>query len=320
MICYLKYDFDCSWLSNAYMPPYWGSALRGGLGKWLRQTSCILKTRNCNGCAVRASCAYGFIFETENIQSGQRKGNINVRPHPIVLELPFPCDFSTDEGMGFRFSILLMDRANEFFHHILFSIVKLGLEDGIGARTRQGYGRFQVDSVRCGDEVVYDRKGAEIKKPSALRKLDLDEMSIKKKAEVCMGKNNLEVKFETPFRVKYKGRFSQKVPFHLLIRTALRRLSSLEAAYGQGEPEIDYSGLIKAAEEIKTVREDLRWAEVPRYSSRQKSKMMIGGPVGTVTYKGDDLGRFLSFLKYCEVVHLGKQTFFGFGKMRVISE
>ncbi len=320
MIQFNRFDFRATWQSDALMPAYWGSALRGGLGKWLRQTSCILRTRGCDGCAVRASCAYGFIFETENIQSDRERGNINARPHPIVVELPFPCDFSTNKGMSFDFSILLMNRANEFFHHVLFSIVKLGQEDGIGARARQGYGRFQVDSVRCGEEVVYDRKSAEIKKPSAVRKLNLQEMSTERKNEDAMGRDKLEVGFETPFRAKYKGRFSRKVPFHLLIRTALRRISSLETAYGQGEPDLDYSGLIKAAEEVKTVREELQWAEVPRFSSRQKSKMMIGGPVGTVTYQGEDVCRFLPFLKYCEDVHLGKQTFFGLGKIRVIPE
>ncbi len=307
MVTYHIFCFQCKWQKEAIMPPYWGSALRGGMGKWLKKISCILRSRTCDHCTVRASCAYGFIFETEHLSNTGSK-NAHSRPHPIVLKLPYPCNFGTDKGDGFEFSILLMDKAVDYFPHLLYSLIKLGQQDGLGARAHQGLGRFQVDKVTCNGELVFERQAAEVKKPAFCKKLELhpEENGVKR----------FRLEFATPFRVKHQGRFVQQVPFHLLIRAALRRISSLEFHYGQGEPQLDYRGLVQEAEKVKTVREDVTWREVPRYSSRQKSKMTIGGVVGSATYEGE-LGKFLPLLRYCEVVHLGKQTFFGLGKVRI---
>ncbi len=104
------------------------------------------------------------------------------------------------------------------------------------------------------------------------------------------------------------------MPFHVLIRAALRRISSLESAYGQGEPALDYTGLVAEAEMVETLEESVRWEEVPRYSTPQRTKMMIGGVVGRVVYRGA-LGPFLPLLAYCETIHLGKQTVFGLGRI-----
>ena len=287
------------------MPTFWGSAIRGGLGKWLRKTSCVLRSRKCDGCSIRSACAYGFIFETEKTKGK----NVNSRPHPIVLEPPVPAPESTRRGDIFYFNVILLDAANDFLPHMIYSLIKLGQEDGIGARTRHGYGRFVIESITCDGQTIFSHEAQELKRPAQKRILELSTNT----KEQC---NRLEVRFETPFRVKYKGKFSKEIPFHLLVRTALRRISSLESAYAGSEPPVDYKGLIADAKNVNTVSQGLCWQDVPRYSSRQKSKMMIGGPVGRVTYQGN-LSRFLPYLRYCEKVHLGKQTFFGLGKISI---
>ena len=307
VIQYQKYEFHCRWTSPALLHAYWGSAIRGGLGRWLRKACCVLRASRCSGCAVRQGCGYSLIFETERLDSNRAK--VNARPHPVILEPPFPAPASTGKGDCFSFSMILIDRANEFLPHIIYSITRMGKEDGMGAKANQGHGRFALASVTCNSEVLYDEGAGELRRPSGMHTLSL------RQGEEGPA-SRIEVRFETPFRAKHKGRFSNSVPFHLLVRAALRRISSLEAAYGPGEPELDYPGLVSSAEEVKTVHEELAWQELPRYSTRQHRKMTIGGPVGTVTYQGN-MGRFLPLLEYCETVHLGKQTFFGLGKIRV---
>ena len=44
--------------------------------------------------------------------------------------------------------------------------------------------------------------------------------------------------------------------------------------------------------------------------------MNMGGITGAVTYEGE-LGEFMSLLDLAAEVHLGKQTTFGLGKVRV---
>jgi len=290
------------------MPNYWGSALRGGLGKWLKKVTCVLRHTKCRDCPIRNSCAHGYIFETESIKPSSKQ-TINARPHPIVLQLPYPTTFSTNEGDSFSFSIILIDMAQNFLPHIIYSLTKLGKEDGIGAKAKQGFGRFEITSIKTDELIIYEKGNGDLTLPESSKTLDISNSN---KAPV----SNIEVHFLTPLRVKYKGKFQNRISFQLLLRTALRRISSLETFYGNGEPELDHSNLIYKAYEVDIQSEELKWQEVPRYSSRQKQKMMIGGVVGKVQYHGE-LEQFLPFLKYCEAVHLGKQTFFGLGKIQL---
>ena len=70
------------------------------------------------------------------------------------------------------------------------------------------------------------------------------------------------------------------------------------------------------AQAVATDETGLRWFDWERYSSRQDQKMLMGGLVGRVRYTGD-LDEFLPLLRFCEQVHLGKQTTFGLGQIRL---
>lgn len=129
----------------------------------------------------------------------------------------------------------------------------------------------------------------------------------------------LIVRLETPLRLKHQNKFQNRLPFHLLIRTALRRISALEETYSAGEPDLDYRGLVRGAEQVATVRSNCKWVEIERYSSRQRTAMLIGGLLGTITYEGE-LAEFEPLLQYCATTHLGKQTSFGLGKISVQGE
>jgi len=106
--------------------------------------------------------------------------------------------------------------------------------------------------------------------------------------------------------------------FHLLVRAALRRVSTLENGHGNGEPDLDYPGLVKRAGAITIKNSDCRWQELTRYSNRQQTAMLLGGLQGSIEYQGD-LTEFVPLLRYCETVHLGKQTTFGLGRIEVLA-
>ena len=73
----------------------------------------------------------------------------------------------------------------------------------------------------------------------------------------------------TPMRLKFKNRLKADLPFHVLVRAMLRRVSSLLEYYDGGEPQLDYRGLVKRAEDVKIISSDLRWFDWRRYSFRQ---------------------------------------------------
>jgi len=117
-------------------------------------------------------------------------------------------------------------------------------------------------------------------------------------------------------RRKEGNDLTHALPFHVLVRACLRRIAALEAAYGGGEPELDYSGLVARAREVRGSRSRLGWQDLRRYSNRQKTTVSLSGLCGDVTYEGE-LTEFLSILRYGEQVHIGKQTVFGLGRIRV---
>ncbi|MFH1114080.1 MAG: CRISPR system precrRNA processing endoribonuclease RAMP protein Cas6, partial [Pseudomonadota bacterium] len=128
--------------------------------------------------------------------------------------------------------------------------------------------------------------------------------------------DELTVVLQTPLRFKYENRLQGDMPFHILIRTALRRIADVNNHWGDGEPPLDYRGLVRHAEEVETAESNLKWLGFRRYSNRQERSVSMGGLTGHVKYRGN-LNRFVPLLHYCEQVHLGKATTFGFGKIGI---
>jgi CRISPR/Cas system endoribonuclease Cas6 (RAMP superfamily) len=95
----------------------------------------------------------------------------------------------------------------------------------------------------------------------------------------------------------------------------LRRISSLFNYYGDGEPDLDYRGLVRRAEDVRIANSNLKWFDWRRYSNRQDQAMLMGGIVGSVTYMGQ-IEEYMPLINFCSKIHLGKQTSFGLGKIK----
>ncbi|MBV5329964.1 MAG: hypothetical protein JZU65_20455, partial [Chlorobium sp.] len=79
-----EYIFHCRWTTEARLPAYLGSALRGAFGWALKKSSCSLRRQECATCILRGQCAYAWIFETERYIDAAGH-NINARPHPYMF-------------------------------------------------------------------------------------------------------------------------------------------------------------------------------------------------------------------------------------------
>ena len=127
----------------------------------------------------------------------------------------------------------------------------------------------------------------------------------------------MRLNFITPTRIKFGGKYTDNVEFSIIFRNLLRRISLLSYFHCNEELDLDYKGMIKKAEEVRTLEKDVRWIDIERYSTRQGRRMKIGGFVGEAFYEGE-LSPFLPFLRLGEFVHLGKGTSFGLGKYRIV--
>jgi len=293
-----NYQFTCRLAEEAILPAFKGSTLRGGLGHALKKTVCALRRRQCSDCLLVASCAYAFIWE-----GGDDPGR---RPLPYLLIPPDDSRRSWRAGEYFNFNLILLGRANDYLPHLIYAVKEMG-DSGLGKKSLSS-GRFDLEKITLGEEVIWE--GDTLQSPARLPDLVLQPAPaavIPELRLVCL----------SPVRLKYANHLIGDLPFHLLIRAAMRRISSLEAAHGQGEPPLDYRGLAARAADVGIREADCRWLEFERYSNRQKSGMLLGGVQGTIRYQGDNLADFLPLLRYCEVVGLGKQTTFGLGRIKV---
>lgn len=74
----------------------------------------------------------------------------------------------------------------------------------------------------------------------------------------------------------------------------------------------------RASEAIRLVESHIAPYDWERYSNRQRTRMKLGGVVGTATYAGD-LAPFLPLLSLGEWLHVGKGATFGLGKYQILN-
>jgi CRISPR/Cas system endoribonuclease Cas6 (RAMP superfamily) len=183
--------------------------------------------------------------------------------------------------------------------------------DGIGRKRNNTGGRFVLKDVLSGGKLVYSSENQKIETENAYSRLELKSPQAPEE-EI----SRLRLDLITPLRLKFENRLNADLPFHVLIRAALRRVSSLFSFYNNGEPELDYRGLVKRAEEVCIKENQLKWYDWRRYSFRQEQGMLMGGITGKVVYEGK-IAEFIPLLELCEKLHIGKQTAFGLGKFEM---
>lgn len=299
------FTIHCRWTTEARLPNYLGSTLRGAFGWALKKSSCALKNQHCADCILRQRCAYAWIFETERYTDSAGRP-INARPHPFVLQPGSNTSGQRQPSEEWCFALLLIGRAIEYLPHVVYSVQQMG-EAGIGAATRHGLGRFVLEKIEGNAATIFDHESGRLQHTPTASELQLIDPPTKPI-------HNLRCTLETPLRLKQDNALHKELPFHVLVRAALRRIAALEMAYGQGEPALDYSGLVRRAEQVETSESTIQWQEMLRFSNRQQQKVSLSGLVGTVEYRGE-LNEFVPLLEYACRVNLGKQTVFGLGRL-----
>lgn len=302
------YEFHCRLETDAELPFYKGSTFRGVFGRALKKVVCALKRQECPECLLRNRCIYTLIFETELAKPPAAGARVIPPPHPFVIEPPATSQTFFPAGSDFKFNLLLFGEVNHSFPYFVYAFDQMG-KIGIGRRINAQRGRFVLDSVRCDDKIVYTSKDQRLKTSVGLNTFRLE------KPPESPENFGLKLTIETPLRLKFENRFKADMPFHVLVRAMLRRISSLLATYGDGEPDVDYKGLVKRAEAVKITESGLRWFDWRRYSFRHDRDMLMGGIIGSIAYEGS-IGEYLPFINFCRQVHIGKQTSFGLGKFK----
>ena len=307
-----KYFFSCVFEDDAILPLYKGSTFRGVFGHGLKQVVCALKRQDCNDCLLREKCVYAFVFELPALTNQPTdKKRIAAPPHPYVIEPPESTKVHYRQGDSFDFELILFGKANNYLPYFIYAFDQIG-NLGLGKRINGARGGFRLKKVTAKNQAIYSDDDKKIKGDYKPEVLGLDDFSHSPKNSVEV----LTIKLITPLRLKFQNKLEASLPFHVLTRAMFRRISSLFNYHGNGEPPLDYKGLVEKARLVEVKQSSLQWYDWRRYSNKQDQEMLMGGIVGEVTYEGD-ITNFLPLLRFCEKVHLGKQTSFGLGKIEI---
>jgi hypothetical protein len=310
---YGQYVFTCIFEDDAVLPFYKGSTLRGVFGHALKKVVCALKKQECSECLLASRCLYPAVFEaipSAGFSSAVRQ-RIAAVPHPYVIEPPDDSKTAYRQGERLDFVLLLFGEANEYLPYFIYAFDQMG-RMGIGKRRDGQHASFFLERVCVNDGIAYSRHDGKICKQPSLSSITVLPQPVIREKEAF----DIRLTLVTPLRLKYQNNLHAELPFHVLTRAMLRRVSSLLARYDGQEPDLDYRGMVKRAEEIRIIDSKIRWYDWRRYSNRQEQAMLMGGMTGEITYCGQ-LDEYLPLLRFCEVAHLGKQTTFGLGKIRV---
>ncbi len=312
ILTYQRFSLTLTASTEIALPRYQGSTFRGGFGTVFRRIVCALRNQECERCILRSSCVYAWVFETAPHEgvSVMGMGKYRTIPHPFVIEPPEDGRTRYRPGDTITFGLVLVGRATRYVPYFLYTFEELG-KTGIGA----GRGTYRLTdvtlhtssgglSVYSGeDRVIRQGETAAVELPGTV-------------ADGDGGEDAVTVTFLTPARIMHERRLTSRLPFSVLAANLLRRLSLLAHCHCDQQPDVPVGELLERSRAVETAKESLSWCDWERYSTRQATRMKLGGVTGTVTYRGA-IAPFLPFLRAGEILHVGKGTTFGLGKYRI---
>ncbi len=131
---------------------------------------------------------------------------------------------------------------------------------------------------------------------------------------------SLRIEFETPAWIEAKGRVTTELDFSTLFRAVARRITMVCALFGALGPDHDrvFAELDATAARARVTQRRLRLVSWERLSLERNERHPMRGLVGSLDVEGD-VGALVPWLRWGELVHVGKATSYGLGRMRVVS-
>lgn len=298
---YIKLHFTLLFPENCKVPKYKVSAIRGGMGEMLLRANCI-RDRKCEACDFVSECIVQrtmyskFEYKPEYVTTGESIG--------YVLE----CEDYREElaaGDVVSFNLILFGKTIVYFSQYMQALYSLGVQ-GLGKEQAN----FVIVSVTnsLGEELLED---GNIYMPRYQVMRIADYVVYRKKQLLSHSMKN-EIRFQTPLTLKFQGKFLNEFQMEPMFRGIVRRLYMLSCFEGNEVDitEYDYDKLPQIQGQEKY------FVSVPRFSNRQNAKMFLKGIEGKI-FVDRISEEQLEFLLAGELIHIGKNTSFGFGRYHI---
>lgn len=298
---YIKLSFTLELTEDTNLPENKVSALRGGMGEMLLRANCI-RDRKCECCYFASEC---MIHHTMYSQF-EKKPRFVTTGESIgyVIECD---DYRREfrEGDTLVFQLILFGKTAVYFNLFLQAIHMLGM-NGLGKYA----GHFQIaDIANTNGEPILDGVDIHMERYQVEQLGDYVGHRLKSlKGDVPL----IKMVFETPLTVKYNGEFLREFNMEAIVRSVKRRIYMLDCFEGiDGEDAFDQNYLLPVIR-----RQEVKRGGVKRFSSRKQSSMYLKGIQGEIELEQIEPDT-LELLLAGELIHIGKNTSFGFGKYRV---
>lgn len=308
-IRYVKLHFTLRMLEDTELPLNKPSALRGGMGEMLLRANCI-RDRDCENCDFESECIvrrtmYSKMeIEPKFMSAGDSVG--------YVIECE---DYRTDfnEGDELKFNLILFGKTIVYFSQYMNAFYALGM-NGLGKK----HSKFVISEVTNSRNRPLLR-GSDIDMGEYQVSTLADYVSFRKKQ--IMNPNSgvaipaLKLKLQSPLTMKYRGEYLQELKPEALIEALYRRAYMLDCFEG-------IEAESKPPEEIRypeITSQNMKPVNVQRYSFRKNEKMNFSGIEG-VAFISDVTENVLDYLLAGELIHIGKNSSFGFGRFHISKE
>jgi len=298
-----QYRFYFRAESEILLPEYSGSSWRGLFGHQLKRTVCVTREKNCMECLLWRSCVYTYLFETPPAIDSAMMKKYPAAPHPYIIQPDPQQKRQISKGESLHFDLTLIGKSNQHLAYIIHTYQQAG-NSGIGAQR----GKFSLTHIMQkhpidGWQTIYQDQGKlQAMPPQAPEIPQIPE------DDICLT-------LLTPCRLRIKNHYinAQELQFKHLISNLLRRLSSLSYFHNDAELQLDYATLVEKAHSIAFYDTQLHWKEWTRYSSRQQSKLQMGGIVGEVKLKSQEIKDYWEILYLGQFLNIGKGSVMGLG-------
>ncbi len=270
------------------LPVYKGSTFRGAFGHAFKKITCVSRERVCDSCMLKGKCVYSYVFETPPPSDTSKMRKYPYAPHPFVITPPLEEKRTYRDGEALCFELTLIGRSIDYLPYFIYTFDELG-RMGIG----KGKGKYQLEEVRAdetgerskvkgekerdegertkeiaeGGRTIYSGKDKTLKNNFRVLKVD-DLFPFEPLPSSSPSSDllpfSLDLRFMTPTRLKFDGKLSPSLEFHILLRNLLRRISLLSYFHCGQELDLDFKGLIEKSREVAVTKSDLTWYDWER--------------------------------------------------------
>jgi len=302
-----RFRFQLCAIDTLALPEYAGSAVRGMLGWGLRRTVCVTGKSTCTDCRLTDSCPYFGFFEQSGEGGGEGRAG-HAAPHPYLLQINTGSPSTIAPGETYDVGLTTFGSARDVLPYLVVGLSRAG-QRGLGpanakfdlerVEQEQHLGRGDWITIATGESTRIQSRDTLWPAPRAIGRF-------------------ARLEFVTPFRIKRAGRLVGPDEFRLRhLLDALRyRIADLQRLYGKKHPAHAWVSSLPPAPEAALTRSELAWKDWTRYSSRQRTRMQMGGLTGELWLDTEALGNWAGLIGLGQWLHVGKATTMGLGGYR----